>query len=90
VHIIGCLWYYVAKFNNFDESTWVYQLEFSEESASFLYLTSIYWAVTTIATVGFGDIHAFNTSEQIISIFWMIFGAGFFSFTIGSLSTLLA
>jgi hyperpolarization activated cyclic nucleotide-gated potassium channel 1 len=62
-----------------------------------LYLISIYWAVATISTVGFGDIHAYNERtiinnnivEMILSIFWMIFGVGFYSFTVSSLSALL-
>jgi hyperpolarization activated cyclic nucleotide-gated potassium channel 1 len=60
---MGCLWYYAAKLRNFDETTWVNQLGFQDETPGFLYLTSIYWAVTTIATVGFGDIHAENELE---------------------------
>lgn len=32
VHIMGCLWYYIAKMKNFDESTWVYELDFQDES----------------------------------------------------------
>ncbi len=27
-----------------------------------MYLTSIYWAFATLATVGYGDIHAYNDS----------------------------
>jgi hyperpolarization activated cyclic nucleotide-gated potassium channel 1 len=87
---MGCFWYYAAKINNFEEGTWVYELGLSEQSPAELYITSVYWAVATIATVGFGDIHAFNELEQLIAIFWMIFGVGFYSFTVGSLSTLLS
>lgn len=90
VHIMGCFWYYSAKLQAFGPGTWVYELALQDESPYFLYVTSIYWAVATISTVGFGDVRAFNTFEMIISIFWMIFGVGFYSFTIGSLSTLLA
>jgi voltage-gated potassium channel Kch len=50
------------------------------------YLAAIYWALQTLTTVGFGDIVAVSTTEKIITIFWMIFGIGFYSFTIGNLS----
>ncbi|CAD8125702.1 unnamed protein product [Paramecium sonneborni] len=89
VHIMGCLWYLVAKLNNFESNTWVYELDLLNRNEYELYLTSIYWAVTTICTVGFGDIHAFNETERIVCIFWMFFGVGFYSFTVGSLSTLM-
>ena len=55
-----------------------------------MYVASVYWAVTTIATVGFGDIHANNDLERILSCMWMILGAGFYSFTVGSLSNILS
>ncbi|CAD8104029.1 unnamed protein product [Paramecium primaurelia] len=89
VHIMGCLWYLVAKLNYFGPNTWVYELDLLNKSEYELYLTSIYWAVATICTVGFGDIHAFNDTERIVCIFWMFFGVGFYSFTVGSLSTLM-
>lgn len=89
VHIMGCFWYFVAKIYKFGPGTWVYELELTDLSEYELYLTSIYWAVATICTVGFGDIHAYNDTERIVCIFWMFFGVGFYSFTVGSLSSLL-
>lgn len=59
---MGCLWYLVAKIYDFGPETWVYELGLTSLSKYELYLASIYWAVATICTVGFGDIHAFNDS----------------------------
>lgn len=33
---------------------------------------------------------AVSTAEKVITIFWMIFGIGFYSFTIGNLSQIIA
>lgn len=55
-----------------------------------LYVTSFYFTVTTIVTVGYGDIHAYNTVERVISIFLMIIGVIAFSFATGSLSSILS
>ena len=55
-----------------------------------LYLTSMYWAITTLSTVGYGDIRAETIMERLISMFWMVFGVLFFSFTISSLANMLA
>ena len=55
-----------------------------------LYITSFYFTVTTIVTVGFGDIHAYNTQERFIAIFLMIIGVIAFSFATGSLSSILS
>lgn len=40
--------------------------------------------------MGFGDINAKTIPEKIIAILWMIFGVGFYSFTIGNLSQIIA
>lgn len=50
----------------------------------------MYWALQTITTVGFGDISANNTDEMIFGIIWMCFGAGSYSYAVGSLSTMLS
>jgi hypothetical protein len=43
-----------------------------------------------LTTVGFGDIPAVTTAEKILGVSWMIFGVGFYSFTIGNLSSIMA
>jgi hypothetical protein len=55
-----------------------------------LYLVSLYWAFTTLTTVGYGDIAAFSDSEIILSLIWMLFGVGIYSFIIGSLTSVLS
>ncbi len=46
--------------------------------------------MTTIVTVGFGDIHAYNSGEQIICIFLMLIGVISFSFATGALSSIIS
>ena len=53
-------------------------------------MTALYFTVTTVLTVGYGDIHAYNTAERIIAIILMIVGVIAFSFTTGSLTSLLS
>ncbi len=43
-----------------------------------------------MTTVGFGDVHAFNDLERLLSIFWIIIGVGFYSLNIGAMTSLLA
>ena len=51
-------------------------------------MLSLYWAFTTMSTVGYGDITGGTLFEMTISIVLMIFGVCFFSFTIGSLASI--
>jgi hypothetical protein len=46
--------------------------------------------VTTITTVGYGDVRATNTGERMICILIMIIGVIAFSFTTGALSQILS
>jgi hypothetical protein len=54
-----------------------------------IYLTSFYFIVTTITTVGYGDILAASTFEKLISIFLMLCGTFFFAYASSLFTTLL-
>ena len=43
------------------------------------YITSLYWAFTTITTVGYGDITAKNNWEKVLSILFMVVGMQVFT-----------
>ena len=50
---------------------------------------SIYWSVSTVLTVGYGDIHAETNPERLISVVWMMIGVIFYSVTIGLITVIL-
>ena len=49
----------------------------------------MYYTVTTITTVGYGDISAYNPAERCLAILVMIVGVIAFSYATGSLSSLI-
>lgn len=53
------------------------------------YVTSLYWAVATMTSVGYGDISAVNDVERIVSIVWMVLGAAVFSNLMSGISAIL-
>jgi Ion channel len=55
-----------------------------------LYIASFYFSVTTIVTVGYGDITAVSSVEQIVAVFLMITGVIAFSFATGALSSIIS
>jgi hypothetical protein len=89
-HFTACMWFYSARLDDFSPDTWVVRNNLLNSSKSQLYLSSLYWALTTLTTVGFGDIHAYTMGEMIICMLWMMFGVGFYSFTVGTLSSMLS
>ena len=55
-----------------------------------MYVVSLYFTLTTITTVGFGDISGGTISEQIVCLFLMLIGVISFSFATGTLSSILS
>ena len=49
----------------------------------------MYFTVTTITTVGYGDIYATETAERMLGILTMLIGVIAFSFSTGSLSSIV-
>jgi hypothetical protein len=54
-----------------------------------IYMLSLYWTVTTITTVGYGDISGTNSIERIFCSMIMLIGVISFSYANGSLSSIL-
>lgn len=54
------------------------------------YVRAIYWCVTTMATVGYGDITPTTNGQMIFAIAVMILGAGVYGYVIANVATILA
>lgn len=48
-------------------------------------MTSLYWAITTIVTVGYGDIKPNTSVEKLVNIIIMLVGCGVFAHAIDSI-----
>jgi hypothetical protein len=55
-----------------------------------LYMTSFYFTVTTIVTVGYGDITPVSIVEKILCVLLMITGVIGFSFVTGALASIIS
>lgn len=89
-HISACIWYFIAKLQNFSPESWVYRLGYLDQSYFDLYILSVYWTLTTVTTVGYGDVSSCSTPERFYNLFMMAFGVLMYSFAIGSLTTIVA
>lgn len=52
-------------------------------------ITVVYFAFTTLATVGYGDYHPVNDIERLICSFILLFGVAVFSFIMGNFIEIL-
>ena len=89
-HLSTCIWFLVAKLEDLSPDSWVVRLGYIDASNFQIYILSFYWTLMTVTTVGYGDVSAGTTSERIYNLFIMSFGVLMYSFTIGSLSSILA
>ncbi|EYU27297.1 hypothetical protein ABFS82_10G089300 [Erythranthe guttata] len=91
VHCAGCFYYLLAAHYRNPQNTWIgaSMHDFLQQSLWVRYVTSIYWSITTLTTVGYGDLHAENTREMIFDIFYMLFNLGLTAYLIGNMTNLV-
>ena len=91
-YFLGCLWYYITFKNFFGdavESTFygVYELEKFAKIRRLV--MCCYFALTTLSTVGYGDLVPQTNFEKIAGIIIMILGIAFFSYIMGNFNDVL-
>ncbi|XP_009619489.1 potassium channel AKT1-like [Nicotiana tomentosiformis] len=91
VHCAGCFYYLIAANYPNPSKTWIGASmgDFLNQSLWIRYITSIYWSITTLTTVGYGDLHPENTREMIFDIFYMLFNLGLTAYLIGNMTNLV-
>ncbi|OWM71715.1 hypothetical protein CDL15_Pgr005903 [Punica granatum] len=87
VHCAGCFYYLLAARYRDPAKTWIANIY--DESLWIRYVTSMYWSITTLTTVGYGDLHPVNTREMIFDIFYMMFNLGLTAYLIGNMTNLV-
>ncbi|KAF9603585.1 hypothetical protein IFM89_037084 [Coptis chinensis] len=91
VHCAGCLYYLLAELYPKQGETWIGAVipNFRETGLWVRYVCAIYWSMTTMSTVGYGDLHAVNTREMIFNIVYMLFNLGLTAYLIGNMTNLV-
>ena len=91
-HFVCCIWIFTAKnFHKMEKEgdNWIEAGDFQDFTMGQLYLTSFYFSVTTITTVGYGDISGNSTPERLICLALHLIGVLSYSFASGSLTTII-
>lgn len=90
-YFIGCFWYWVTSQDFFDDGEYTFINKFNLEGDSLFRKLVIccYFSLTTLATVGYGDLYPINNLEKVLGIFLMIVGIAFFSYIMGNFNDVL-
>jgi uncharacterized membrane protein len=80
---VTCLWLWVGLAET-GPLGWIQRLQLSRDDFSGLYLHSLYWTVTTLATVGYGDITPKTHLEILLAVLIMITGAVLLALAVGN------
>ncbi|KAK9118097.1 hypothetical protein Scep_016190 [Stephania cephalantha] len=98
-HTAACIFYHLATTvpANKEGYTWIGSLKLGDYSYSNFreidfgkrYLTSLYFAIVTMATVGYGDIHAVNIREMIFIMIYVSFDMILGAYLIGNMTALI-
>ncbi len=62
---------------------------FTKDEKWLSYLKSLYWTITTLTTVGYGDFIPHTTSQMVYTIIIMMLGAGVYGYVIGNVAGLI-
>ncbi|CAH9114440.1 unnamed protein product [Cuscuta epithymum] len=98
-HTAACIFYYLATTlpEQKEGYTWIGSLKLGDYSYSHFreidlwtrYTSSMYFAVVTMATVGYGDIHAVNLKEMIFVMVYVSFDMVLGAYLIGNMTALI-
>lgn len=97
-HFIGCTWICIAKLT---ECSWLEQGHKDDPACNkgptvdvtnntTVYITAIYWVITTLTTVGYGDYKGYTPTEYAFQMLIEFLGIGVFSFLMQAISALFS
>lgn len=90
IHWIACAWFLVAFIGHFPEGCWVVREAVQDAAPKTQYIRSLYWAITTMTTVGYGDITPKRNIEYVFTSIMMLIGASLYAYIIGNIASIFS
>lgn len=91
LHLVGCLFAITGNISEgFGYMSWIQAQELDLIPVTERYLASIYWAVVTCATVGYGDITPTNVIEVVVCILLLLIGVTAYSYIVSNIVRLFS
>ena len=87
-HVCGCIFYIIARFEEMsamdsndpdrfrnEPISWIYDLNMQNSEFGKRYVASLYWALVTVTSTGYGDVLAVTVLERAYNCIVTLFGA---------------
>ncbi|EGR27295.1 hypothetical protein IMG5_198870 [Ichthyophthirius multifiliis] len=87
-HFCACIYFFVG-IQQASNKSWVIKYELQNATIFEQYITSIYWAVVTMITVGYGDFTPQTLYEKITVIIITLFSCGVFAYSLNSIGSIV-
>lgn len=87
-HWCACIWHFIATMEDDVPSNWLIDSNLMNSDWSDQYIGSLYWAVTTMITVGYGDIVPKTSTERVFAILVMLVASGMFAYSMNAIGSI--
>lgn len=86
-HMFACMW--VAAGNYHNEDNWISRRNLTDDDWEIIYLNALYFSITTMTTVGFGDISAINKYEVCVAIILVLSSSCMFAYVFNTITFII-
>ncbi|CAD8047776.1 unnamed protein product [Paramecium primaurelia] len=86
IHLAGCFWYFIGTISPDPNNNWIVVYIPDGTSAVEQYIASVYFVLTILVTVGYGNILPVNNMEYVVGIIFQFLGVAFFAYVMGTLT----
>lgn len=88
IHVAACLFVLQAEIEKEWHDTWIQAN--GDLDGFHLYMLSVYFVLTTVSTVGYGDLVPGTSGERVFCVILMFVGVSAFTFVSGALSSIIS
>ena len=89
-HWVACLWFFIGNVAPVYSESWLRDASLEDARTTTQYMKALYWSITTLTTVGYGDITPTNDVEIGFTLVIMFLGVSMYAFIIGNVASLIA
>ena len=89
--VLGFFIFWLLLFSHWLTCGWIYLREFPIDADNLTkYITSLYWVIETLTTVGYGETTPITNAQYVYSMLIMLAGVGVYGFIIGNVANILS